>query len=205
MTESIPSMLSLNGVRYDEIALRELIAKPGTKNALNEKLFAFLQEWLNKDPRITLKTSGSTGTPKLMRIEKLRMLRSAQMTGQFFSLKPGMKALLCLSPEFIAGKMMVVRAMELGLDLITTNLEANPLNGLNQTVDFAAMVPLQVAHALRQQPEKFDLVKTLIIGGAALPIGIEDDLQNVPTACWHTYAMTETLSHVALRPVNGPN
>ncbi len=205
MPESIPKTLMLNGVQYEESALRELIVgKEGISDPLKEKLFSFLQEWLDNDVHITLKTSGTTGPPKIMRIDKQRMIISARMTGQFFGLKPGMKALLCLSPEFIAGKMMVVRAMELNLDLITTSLEANPLKDLNQMVDFAAMVPLQVAHTLRQQPEKFELVKTLIIGGAALPIGIEDDLQNVPTACWHTYAMTETLSHVALRAINGP-
>jgi len=170
-----------------------------------DKLFSFLQEWLDKDTQITLKTSGTTGPPKVMRIEKQRMINSARMTGQFFGLKPGMKALLCLSPEFIAGKMMVVRAMELMLDLVTTTLEANILKDLNQTVDFAAMIPLQVANVLRHQSEKFELVRTLIIGGGALPPGIEADLQKIKAACWHTYAMTETLSHVALRPINGPN
>jgi len=205
MPESISKSLSLNGVWYDEAALRKLIAgKEENYDELKEKLFSFLQEWLNENVQITLKTSGSTGPPKLMRIEKQRMLKSARMTGQFFCLKPGMKALLCLSPEFIAGKMMVIRAMELGLDLVTTSLDANPLENLNQTVDFAAMVPLQVAHVLKHQPEKFDFIKTLIIGGGAVPAGIEEDLQKIFTACWHTYAMTETLSHVALRPINGP-
>ncbi len=205
MPDFFPKSLSLNGVRYDETALRGLIAgKSGTIDPLFEKLFSFLDEWLDDAEQITLKTSGSTGPPKFMRIEKERMLQSARMTGDFFGLKPGMKALLCLSPEFIAGKMMVVRAIELGLDLVTTSLEANPLKGLNQTVDFAAMVPLQVAQVIQQQPEKFNLVKTLIIGGGPLPATIEDALQSVPTVCWHTYAMTETLSHVALRAINGP-
>jgi o-succinylbenzoate---CoA ligase len=204
MPESIPKTLSLNGVRLNEAALRRLVLeKETTKGSLLEKLFSFLQEWLNDDPKITLKTSGTTGPPKLIRIEKQRMMRSARMTGDFFGLKPGMKALLCLSPDFIAGKMMMVRAMELGLDLITTSLEANPLKDLNQKVDFAAMVPLQVAQVLKHQPEKFTMVKILIIGGGALPASIEEELQNIPTICWHTYAMTETLSHVALRAIKG--
>lgn len=204
MPDFFPKSLSLNGVRYDEAALRELIAgKSVTIDPLFEKLVSFLDEWLDDAEQITLKTSGSTGPPKFMRIQKERMLQSARMTGDFFGLRPGMKALLCLSPEFIAGKMMVVRAMELGLDLVTTSQEANPLKDLNQKVDFAAMVPLQVAQVIKQQPEKFNLLKTLIIGGGPLPATIEDDLQSVPTVCWHTYAMTETLSHVALRAING--
>lgn len=205
MPDVIPKSLSLSGVRYDETALRELIAHRGeTIDPLIEKLLFFLEQWLDDAAQIKLKTSGSTGPPKLIRIDKQRMLQSARMTGEFFSLKAGMKALFCLSPEFIAGKMMVVRAMELGLDLVTTSLEANPLKLLNQTVDFAAMVPLQVAQVIKQQPEKFNLVRTLIIGGGALPAAIEEELQNIPTVCWHTYAMTETLSHVALRAINGP-
>jgi o-succinylbenzoate---CoA ligase len=205
MSESIPKTLSLNGVRLNEAALRELVLeKESEKGPLLEKLFSFLQEWLNDDAKITLKTSGTTGPPKRIRIEKQRMMRSARMTGDFFGLQPGMKALLCLSPDFIAGKMMVVRAMELELDLITTSLEANPLKNLNQQVDFAAMVPLQVSQVLKNQPEKLKLVKTLIIGGGTLPAGVEEELQKIPTTCWHTYAMTETLSHVALRAINGP-
>jgi O-succinylbenzoic acid--CoA ligase len=206
MPESIPKTLTINGVRYDEAALSKLIeTKEEINDTLIKKLLSFLQEWLDADPQITLKTSGTTGAPKWLRIDKEKMLQSARMTGQFFGLKPGMKALLCLSPEFIAGKMMVVRALFWELDLITTSLESNPLNKLNKSINLSAMVPLQVAHILRNQPEKFKLLQTLIIGGGALPAGIEEELQVVPTACWHTYAMTETLSHVALRAINGPN
>lgn len=205
MPDCIPNTLMLNGVLYNEIALRNLIAdvNKGISNSLMEKLVAFLNDWLDETPYIMLRTSGSTGPPKTIQIEKIRMINSAGMTGRFFGLKPEMKALLCLSPEFIAGKMMVARALVLGLDLLTTSLEANPLKDLNQTVDFAAMVPLQVAHVLKQNPEKFSLIKTLIVGGGPIPATVEEDLQSVPTFCWHSYGMTETLSHVALRAVNG--
>lgn len=191
---------------YDFAGLRGLISdKVNPTNPLMGKLVSFLADWLNDDIKILQNTSGSTGPPKIISIDKQLMLNSARMTGRFFGLKPGMKALLCLSPEFIGGKMQVVRAMELDLDLVITNLEANPVSGLGQTVDFAAMVPLQVAHVLKQNPEKFSLIKTLIVGGGPMPETIEEGLQNVAAVCWHSYAMTETLSHVALRAVNGPH
>ena len=205
MKELLPDTLTLNGRHYDAEALREWAGQETPfSDPLLEKLRAFLREWLDENSQITLKTSGSTGPPKLIRIEKVRMIASARMTGDFFGLMPGMKALLCLSPDFIAGKMMIVRAMLLGLDLITASVEANPLKDLAQPIHFTAMVPLQVAGVLQHNPEKFSLTGSLIIGGGPLPPSLEEALQAVSTRCWHTYAMTETLSHVALRPINGP-
>lgn len=205
MKELLPDTLTLNGRQYDAAALREWAGQETPfPDPLLEKLRDFLREWLDEDSRITLKTSGSTGPPKLIRIEKARMIASARMTGDFFGLKPGMKALLCLSPDFIAGKMMIVRAMLLGLDLVTTNVEANPVKQLDHSIHFTAMVPLQVSTILQSNPGKFSLVRSLIIGGAPLPPGLEEQLQALSTRCWHTYAMTETLSHVALRAINGP-
>ncbi|MEE4178549.1 MAG: AMP-binding protein [Bacteroides sp.] len=205
MTEPLPKSLTLNGRHYNAPALRELAGQETPfHDPLLEKLRGFLREWLDENTQITLKTSGSTGPPKLISIEKARMIASARMTGDFFGLKPGMKALLCLSPDFIAGKMMIVRAMLLGLDLNTTNVEANPVKELDQSIHFTAMVPLQVASILQHNPHKFSLISSLIIGGGPLPPSLEAQLQGVNTRCWHTYAMTETLSHVALRPINGP-
>ena len=45
------------------------------------------------------------------------MVNSSIFTGDFFNLAPGDKALHCLPANFIAGKMMLVRAMILGLEI----------------------------------------------------------------------------------------
>ena len=162
----------------------------------------FLEEWNNDSPYVEVKTSGSTGEPKRMRVEKRRMLNSACITCDFLGLKRGDTALLCLSTDYIAGKMMVVRALERGMKLVSVEPKGCPeWEGM---VDLAAMVPLQVWNLLHQNPSKLTHIRHLLIGGGAIDEGLEVALKDFPTAVWSTYGMTETLSHIALRRLNGP-
>ena len=87
----------------------------------------FLEEWNSDSPYVEVKTSGSTGEPKRMLVEKRRMLASAKITCDFLGLKEGDTALLCMSLDYIAGKMMVVRAIERGLRLIVVEPSGHPL------------------------------------------------------------------------------
>ena len=155
-----------------------------------------------------VKTSGSTGVPKRMRVEKCRMMNSARITCDFLGLKAGDTALLCMSTDYIAGKMMVVRAIERGLQLITVEPSGHPLagqKGLAPSIDFAAMVPLQVYNSLQvpEERERLRNIRHLIIGGGAIDEGLQAALKDFPNAVWSTYGMTETLSHIALRRLNG--
>lgn len=152
-------------------------------------------------PYILVKTSGSTGTPKEMLVEKSRMLASARITCDFLGLKPGDTALLCLSTDYIAGKMMVMRSIERGLRLISVPPSNRPLEGLTSAPDFAAMVPSQVYSSL-DNPLLRE-IKHLIIGGGAISAELESELRTFPNAVWSTYGMTETLSHIALRRLSG--
>ena len=162
----------------------------------------FLEEWNNDLPYVEVKTSGSTGEPKRMRVEKCRMLNSARITCDFLGLKRGDAALLCLSTEYIAGKMMVVRALERGMKLVSIEPQGCP--EWEGTVDLAAMVPLQVWNLLHQCPSRLTHIRHLLIGGGAIDERLEEALQDLPNAVWSTYGMTETLSHIALRRLNGP-
>ena len=145
-----------------------------------------------------------------MRVEKRRMLNSARITCDFLELKRGDTALLCMSTDYIAGKMMVVRAIERGLQLITIEPSGHPLKstqeGLPPSIDFAAMVPLQVYNSLQVSEERDRLrhLRHLIIGGGAIDDHLQEALKDFPNAVWSTYGMTETLSHIALRRLNGP-
>ena len=171
-------------------------------------LEAFLEEWNNPSETLLVHTSGSTGTPKPMLVEKRRMLASARRTNDFLGLQPGDTALLCMSLDFIAGKMMVVRALERQLRLVTVAPSGHPLAALNDqtSLDFAAMVPLQVYNSLQVSTERERLmqIRHLIIGGGAIDDALADQLKNFPNAVWSTYGMTETLSHIALRRLSGP-
>lgn len=152
-------------------------------------------------PFILVRTSGSTGTPKEMLVEKRRMLASARITCDFLGLKPGDTALLCLSTDYIAGKMMVMRSIERGLRLISVPPSNHPLEGLTSAPDFAAMVPSQVYSSLGNPLLR--KIRHLIIGGGAISAALEQALRTFPYAVWSTYGMTETLSHIALRRLSG--
>ena len=164
----------------------------------------FLLEWRSDSPYVEVKTSGSTGEPKRMMVEKRRMMNSARITCDFLELKPGDTALLCMSLNYIAGKMMVVRSIERNLKLITVEPSGHPLTE-DSKYDLVAMVPMQVYNSLQVPEEKERLmqIKHLIIGGGAIDESMEEELRDFPNAIWSTYGMTETLSHIALRRLNG--
>ncbi len=172
----------------------------------------FLSEWNNDSDRVLVHTSGSTGKPKPMMVEKKRMLNSARITCDFLGLKPGDSALLCMSLDYIAGKMVVVRSIERHLHLISVSPSGHPLKDIdlkdvNGEITFAAMVPMQVYNTLQvpEERERLTHIRHLIIGGGAIDASLEKELQALPgnIAIWSTYGMTETLSHIALRRING--
>ncbi|MCH7612188.1 MAG: AMP-binding protein [Candidatus Marinimicrobia bacterium] len=161
----------------------------------------FISEWLNPGETMELQTSGSTGEPKIITVQKEWMRNSAKLTGKTFGLKEGNTALLCMPMKYIAGKMMVVRSIELDLVLKVLEPSSYPLKEIESTIDFAAMVPLQLEKSIDQ----LDKVKTLIIGGGPVNQNLINRLQSVPTKVFETYGMTETLTHVAIKPLNGPD
>lgn len=167
----------------------------------------FFSEWNNDSDRVLVHTSGSTGKPKPMMVEKKRMLNSARITCDFLGLKPGDSALLCMSLDYIAGKMVVVRSIERHLHLISVSPSGHPLKDINEEITFAAMVPMQVYNTLQvsEERERLTHIRHLIIGGGAIDASLEKELQALPgnIAIWSTYGMTETLSHIALRRING--
>jgi len=176
----------------------------------------FLADWRSDSPTVVVHTSGSTGRPKAMLVEKRRMEASARITCQFLGLQAGDSALLCMSLDYIAGKMMVVRALTCGLHLLTVPPSGHPLRESVEPLladmasapplAFAAMVPLQVYNSLQVPEERQRLmqIRHLIIGGGAIDAAMEAELKTFPNAVWSTYGMTETLSHIALRRLSGP-
>jgi O-succinylbenzoic acid--CoA ligase len=158
----------------------------------------FILDWIDNSSTLLVKTSGSTGAPKIISIKKKQMVQSALATGEFFNLMPKESVLLCLSAEFIAGKMMIVRAMVLGLDLHLFPPTSNPLKNVKRSFSFGAMVPLQVENSLN----KLGQIKKLIIGGAPISIALKEKLKAIDNASYETYGMTETLTHIAVKPLN---
>ena len=157
----------------------------------------FLLDWFDGKSYIEMNTSGTTGKPKLISVEKQAMVNSALATGDFFDLSPGDKALHCLPVKYIAGKMMFVRGFLLGLDMDFVAPDKHPLQNNDTIYDFAAMVPLQAQHSL----DALSQVKKLIIGGMKISKSLEEELLKLPTKVYETYGMTETITHIAAKPV----
>jgi len=173
-----------------------------------QKTISFCQKWLVGQMEFIIKTSGSTGEPKLIVLTRNQMIASAKLTGKTFGLKQGDRALVCLNIEYIAGMMMLVRGMELGLKLTIVEPSGNPFQTLtNQAFDFFAFVPLQMQNLLEKEKNKIILnaAKAIIIGGAAVNEVLENEIQNLKVPVYSTYGMTETVSHIAIRRINGVN
>ncbi len=163
-----------------------------------QRIVEFLENWADDSPKLKLKTSGSTGKPKTIEVNKTHLWVSAKKTCEFFNLQPNSTGLLCLSADYIAGQMMLVRALYSGMDLLCVEPAGNPVKKLESTIDFCAMVPLQVQQSL-ETPGKFKLIKQLIIGGGAVHSALIAELKKLPVKVFETFGMTETLSHIALK------
>lgn len=182
---------------------------PLSQSSKSLSLTEFMQQWNNAAPFLSVRTSGSTGTPKTISVPKASMVASARKTIAFLQLHEGDSALLCMPLDFIAGKMMVVRSIVGNLNLIAVEPSSHPLAQLQPDtppITFAAMTPMQVWDTIQQPNEERILrqVRHLIIGGGAISTPLAQRLADFPNFVWSTYGMTETLSHIAMRRINGP-
>lgn len=157
---------------------------------------SFLLNWFDDNDFVEVQTSGTTGAPKLISVNKIAMYNSAIATGNFFGLKPGDTALCCLPVKYIAGKMMLIRALVLGLEIDLAEPKSSPING-DKFYDFVAMVPLQVENSI----EKLHLIGQLIIGGTKLKPELASEILKSSCKAFETYSMTETVTHVAAKKV----
>lgn len=187
---TIHKNFTLNGKSF--ISVNELLAF--VRIHFSES-YSFLFNWFSSN-EISVQTSGSTGKPKEIKLKKAFMVNSALATGTYFNLKENTTALLCLSPDYIAGKMMFVRALTLGwqLDVVAPTSEVK----ITKMYDFCAMVPMQLQNSLTE----INKVKTLIVGGGVVSKELEVQLQKLSTQIFATYGMTETITHIAVKRLN---
>lgn len=194
--------ITIHSRSFTEQDFRELTQYlPSYLNEMAIEIVSFFEEWFLEKDFIEIKTSGSTGNPKTIQLKKSAMLASAKKTCQFFNLNHSHSTLLCLPVKYIAGKMMLVRALVSGMDLNIAKPSANPFEKLDKTIDFTAITPHQLSQSLETLKNKN--IKNIIVGGAPFSMPLQLQVQKLPIQFFETYGMTETCSHIALRKVNG--
>lgn len=206
--------ITIHGVTYSSSEIKDKVALNQFSDLEKHEelylafvdLFNFLADWFSDSSSLIVHTSGSTGKPKELTVSKDRMMQSARLTCEYLHLHVGDKALLCMNLRYIGAKMVVVRALVAGLDLIVRHPSGHPLADVPDKLCFAAMVPLQVYQSFYSQEETERLRRTeiLIIGGGSIDAALESKIKEFPNEVYSTYGMTETLSHIALRRLNGP-
>lgn len=164
-----------------------------------------IQKWQSKQNIFKLHTSGSTGIAKEIEFTREQIQTSAELTLKSFNLKKGGNFLVCLSPLHVAGFMMIVRAMVNQSNIIFVEPSKNPLQNLafEDKINFAAFIPYQLQAILDNK--KLDKIEKMIIGGGQISKKLLQSIQQVEPEIYHTYGMTETLTHVAIKRLNGQN
>ncbi len=197
--KKIHNLFKINGFHLDSEALFQLAYSFIKEGVEYEREFGlFLMDWIDAKDTIELMTSGTTGTSKMITIKKQAMVNSAIATANFFDLHPGDKVLHCLPTRYIAGKMMLVRSIILGLEMDLIPPTAHLENVLpSKKYDFVALVPIQAQAGV----EKLNQFKKIIIGGAKLSDALANKLHSCSAEIYETYGMTETITHIAAKKI----
>ena len=161
----------------------------------NTDYYNFLTSWFDENDFILVKTSGSTATPKEIKLKKIDLISSSKLTAEYFNLKPGDKVINCLPVEYIAGKMMLVRSLVLGLDLYLFPVNSSPIKQIQKNYDLIAFTPMQLENSILF----IDRIKNVLVGGSAVNENLKQKILNINTNVYETYGMTETITHIAVR------
>lgn len=186
---------------------RQIATQPVPESAYFRLAYDFAQTWIANQPEYLLHTSGSTGQPKPITLAREQLESSARLTGKALQLGKGTRALVALNIRYIAGVMMLTRGMVLDWELTIMEPSANPLLSVpaGQTFDFVALVPLQLSDILenKETRRRVGSLGKILLGGAPVSVALWEQIRRLSVPVYQSYGMTETVSHVALRQLNG--
>ena len=191
MNQRIHKSFKLNGVSHNEKSLLKKI----TSNRDHLFLKSLIASWFDTNNYLKVKTSGSTGNPKKIKIPKVDFIESCLLTKKTFDLNEKSRVINCLPVDYIAGKMMFIRALVIGLDIYTFPIKSNPINKIKSNYDFIAMTPLQLANSMNQ----IERIKNVIVGGGPVQNDLKRKILRLKNRIFETYGMTESLTHVAIK------
>lgn len=166
-------------------------------NHSEKHAIALVRRWYDNASHFTHYTSGSTGTPQAIQISRDKITSSSKATISFIDPENQIKSsLLCLDPTHIGGAMVIYRGIIYNHTITIVPPDAQPLAQLppDLTFDLVSMVPMQFQSLSTEEVNRFG---SILIGGAPMPV-INKAYQ---ASVYATFGMTETVSHIALRPL----
>ena len=168
---------------------------------IKKQVASFIEKWRDNSAFFETSTSGSTGIPKTIKIDKKSAVESAKSTIRFLGINSSDNALLCLNPETIGGKMMIVRSIVNEMNLYVTEPAANPLTETEIEIDFIAVAPIQLVTILNESADNLRKIRNIIVGGGVISETTQEVLRANKITVFQTFGMTETISHIAMRKV----
>lgn len=196
------SHITINNKQFSK---EEILIMPINGESHLDDVFRFLKSWFDENKNIPVQTSGSTGKPKQISIPKQSFVESAMNTCDYLKLGEQTKALLCIPVKYIGGKMMVIRALVAGYNLVVQEPSSSPLLNSSEKINFIALTPMQAKNSLDNYPLEFEKIDTVIIGGGAVSEEFNKEIESLKNTIYSTFGMTETVSHIGLRTLNGKN
>ena len=178
----------LQGITYTSNAVMEYLKE-------KKDYYNFLKSWFDHKDYILTKTSGSTGKPKKIKLKKLDLIESSKLTARYFDLKVGDKVINCLPIRYIAGKMMLVRSLVLGLDLYIFPVTSSPISDLKNNYELIAFTPIQLENSI----PFIEKIKKVLVGGSPVQKTLKEKILNSKSTVYETYGMTETITHIAAK------
>ena len=162
------------------------------------------EEWLGPNDVLHCHTSGSTGTPKAIELPKPQVAVSAGRTVSCFVLGPDSHLHSCLAPDYIGGKMMMIRAMICGGRFTWEKPSNRPLADCKESrIDLLCVVPSQLLYIVHNAAHLSE-IKNILVGGSPVSETLRKEVAASGLTVWETYGMTETASHIAIRRVTDP-
>jgi O-succinylbenzoic acid--CoA ligase len=201
------STLYINGQSYPfESIKREGITLLKESEHTHQSSFQLIQDWLTDKQSFLFTTSGSTGTPKPIELNRSQLETSARGTIQALTLKAADHFLVCMNTSFIGGAMLIIRALLVDANITLKEPSSNPLKLIpdNHSYTFASFAPLQLFPIIQNvysEKERLSRFKQILVGGGILDSQLEKEIAALPVKVFHTYGMTETVSHIALREI----
>ena len=195
----------INNIKYDLKYFSTKSVLLEENYPLNRHISKFLMLWISGVKDFEIYTSGSTGVASKIILKRDWLEISALQTVNLLNLW-NETVLCCLPITKIGGLMMIIRAIVADFDIQIIEPKSDPMADISSDhpFTFVSLVPSQLKIILQstESTEKLNRFKNIILGGSDINTKLLSGIQTLKPNVYHTYGMTETCSHIALKKLN---